>query len=833
MDSENRDFSITNRFNIKLTMKKYLFYSVAFAAALASCTQDAIENMAVNDNVQDLSIRPTLGEVVLTENADVKTRFAVSEEEGNDKAQAQFAVGDKLGAAIMDAPKYENEAEYWTMLEKNDGDASKLYELVNYYSSNSAFTRAEDAWYLNKEDQPLVEGNYLFYAPYNAARSMRSAFEVRVPEVQNASTPKSALNEYYANTSNVVKVGYKFLAFENGQVQRPSTVLNDLMAYPKFTIKNNFKGYLVDVGEGQKGVTQYEGTIKIDRVELYSTVDVTVGGQLDNSLVKTVFTEKWSTSPFENYTAQVLKEGSEVTVKANEKITTLNVGREISKGEAIEIFAVMPAVKFEKNALYAKVYATINEKPYLIATATVSDTNSKSGQTNFKASVTSEKSKEYMTKTEPVTLIKGQRYPQEELNFANGQLSNKSIAGNALTLDFVGGTIGDGGNKSLQVAKEQPVAGPGETPAETDLIDNNEEFINYFMNLENGSALAEDNTITDMNGKWNDVKFAFSESNTVEINSDLIEAFSNYNNKGTVSLTSSLPIADDVTISVDGNTVTFTSKNGVEYPVTLSNKNYTISEDAVISNDKSIHVIKSWTASESDVIGNVVVYEGAEATVDADVQFEAASFVNNGTLNANGIFINPVTNNGTIIVGKDVYLVVDGGEGEVIVDSEIAYAVKNNITVSEGQVGILTSTTIPSSKVLTWTSVLKLDTETITLEGDNYGSDAEYYLAEFEKVYLNATSITFSHDATVTFNMGENTTYYLTAEGEKTIAGVNKNLTAVENFNIVNESDSQIELKSLAAEGTYSGLESGLFTNTDIKTAATWNGAAVGTDAAH
>lgn len=832
MDSENRDFSITNRFNIKLTMKKVLFYSVAFAAALASCTQDAIEDMAVNDNVQDLSIRPTLGEVVLTENADVKTRFAVSEEEGNDKAQAQFAVGDKLGAAIMDAPLYSNAAEYKQILESNNGDASKLYTLenVNYYSSNSAFTRAEGAWYLNKEDQPLVEGNYLFYAPYNATRSMRSAFEVRVPEVQNASTPKSALNEYYANTSNVVKVGYQFLAYKEGQAQRPSTVLNDLMAYPKFTIKNNFKGYLVNVGDGEQGVSQFEGTIKIDRVELYSTVDVVVGGQLDNKLVKTVFTEEWSTSPFENYTAQVLKEGSEVTVEANEKITTLNVGREIPKGEAIEIFAVVPAVKFEKNSLYAKVYATINEKPYLIATANVRDTDGNNSRTNFKANVTSEKSKEYMTKTEPVTLIKGQRYPQEELNFANGQLSNKSIAGNALTLDFVGGLGTNNGTVTVQVAKEQPVAGPGETPVETDLIDNNEEFINYFMNLENGSALAEDNTITDMNGKWNDVKFAFSESNTVEINSDLIEAFSNYNNKGTVSLTSSLPIADDVTISVDGSTVTFTSKNSVEYPVDLSTENYTISENAVISNGKSIHVIKSWTASESEVIGNVVVYEGAEATVNADVQFEAASFVNNGKLNASGTFINPVTNNGTINVGQNVYLVVDGGEGEVIVDSEIANAVKNNITVSEGQVGILTSTAIPSSKILTWTSVLDLNAETITLNGYAYGSDAED-LTLFEKVYLNATSITFSHDGTATFDMGENTTYYMNHESKMTIAGVNKSMTTVENFNIVNESTYQIELKALAGSGTPE--VNGLFTNTDVKTAATWNGAAVGGDAAH
>ena len=132
-------------------MKKSLFYSVAIAAAMASCTQEVID--VPSNNVQDLSLRPTLGEVVLGD-LDVNSRFATG-----GGALAVFEEGDKLGAAIMDKPLYAGMSDYNTV------DAKQNYEIVNYYSSNAAFTRTNGAWLLS-DDQPLVEGHYLFYAPY-------------------------------------------------------------------------------------------------------------------------------------------------------------------------------------------------------------------------------------------------------------------------------------------------------------------------------------------------------------------------------------------------------------------------------------------------------------------------------------------------------------------------------------------------------------------------------------------------------------------------------------------------------------------------------------------
>ena len=317
-------------------MKKVLFYSLAIAAAITSCTQEAIE--APVNNVQDLSVRPTLGEVVLTEDADLMSRFATGS-----GAQAKFEENDKLGAAIMDKPLYTDLANYEAKVKAKED----LYEIVNYYSSNSAFTYDGSAWYLN-EDQPLVEGNYLFYAPYNAAMQLRTPFVVAVPEKQDASAEKSALDAYYASGA-VVKVGYQFLAAENGKAQKPKVTMQDIMAYPKFTFKNNFNGYISKFDENGDETTKvepYTGKMVVDSIKFINATgkELAIGGALDNKTVAEVLAEEWSVSPMENYTADLMK--NPTMIADGKVITTLKVGKELAKGAATSLYAVMPAAAY-------------------------------------------------------------------------------------------------------------------------------------------------------------------------------------------------------------------------------------------------------------------------------------------------------------------------------------------------------------------------------------------------------------------------------------------------------------------------------------------------------
>lgn len=792
---------------------KSLFYSVAIAAAFASCTQEAIE--VVDNNVQqDLSVRPVLGEIVLTENDDVASRFAV----GNG-AQPIFGEGDKLGAAIMDMPLYPS-------IPYNEEKPSVNYSIVEYYSSNSAFTYDGNAWYLN-EDQPLVEGNYMFYAPYNAAMQFRTPFVVALPTKQAASTDKAALDEYYASGA-VVRVGYQFLAAENGQAQKPKVTMNDVFAYPKFTITNNFNG----IKRSLTGVaTEWTGDLVVDSIQLVlsdvNAADVVVKGNLSNQNAADVMSTKWAESPFENYTAELLSETNQVTVAADGVITTLVAGgREIKQGESAVFYAVMPAVKFDSNKLGAKIYVTIDGKPYVfnrgnwakVVTSNAGVTTTSYNWNDAPVDIT------YSTTTGPVTLIKGQRYPQEELNFEDGQLYTKKIAGNALTLDIKGGFIKTGVTlvEYLQEVDVDDDGGQGSTS--TDFIDNNEEFIQFFKDLENGVNLNEGAAIN-----YNTATYKFSENNIVTINAELIEALSKYNHKGTASIISTLPIANDVTVAMkDANIVTFTSSNGVSYDITLDTNNYTITQNAIIANGKSVHVLENYNFG-TETYENVVVYENADVTVNDGEQLEVASFINNGTLNVYGNVINPVTNNGTVNAIVPEYLVVNAGVGEIIAlasnhNTEAELASLNNVYVTGGiQAGIyevtsVTDETVANAETINWVEELRVNGSVAFSQEilDEIEDITKFHLtgASFPRGTFDMTGLTLCMEGTSAMN----------------ISGVHKSQTIVNNVVIYNATGEQINLNAIAANGTYNKIENGgeLVAN---GTTATWNGASAGVDA--
>lgn len=786
-------------------MKKVLFYSLAIAAAITSCTQEAIE--APVNNVQDLSVRPTLGEVVLTEDADLMSRFATGS-----GAQAKFEENDKLGAAIMDKPLYTDLANYEAKVKAKED----LYEIVNYYSSNSAFTYDGSAWYLN-EDQPLVEGNYLFYAPYNAAMQLRTPFVVAVPEKQDASAEKSALDAYYASGA-VVKVGYQFLAAENGKAQKPKVTMQDIMAYPKFTFKNNFNGYISKFDEKGNETTKvepYTGKMVVDSIKFINATgeDLAIGGTFDNPTAAKTLSEKWSVSPMENYTADLM--GTTKKVATGKVITTLKVGKELAKGAATSLYAVMPAAAYGETGLQAQIYVTIDGKPYVLKNTKVTCTVDAKKNVTYNHDVLTDVV--YTSVVKSVTLIKGQRYPQEELNFEDGKLSAKSSAGNILTLDIKGGTIEakDGKFDNVLIAEEIAVEVEEEEQV-TDLIDNNAEFIAFFKDQLNGSALKEGNAIKD-------AQFAFGKNNTVTINSELIDALFTYNNKGTITINSALPIADDVTVELDGTSaVKFTSANENTYVITLGTTYSTadgILKSEIKSNEfASVYVTKdgAWAPANGTIVGNINNY--GTVTVAADVTLEAESFANNSkaTIEVSGNIVNAVTNNGKITIGASTaVLSINAGTGSI----EMAEAnASDNIYVTAAEhTGIFVATELNKTKVKAaeaYSWVNELDVTAV--------SEVEFT----EEVLAEIKDITAVHVNNVKFDMGTfdmgGLTLCMDASAAMTITGKTKTQTTVNNVVINNETKNVVTLTNIAANGTYTGTAKKLATN-----AATWNGAAI------
>ena len=432
---------------------KHIFYSMALVAALAACTQEEF-NTPVDTNNQNLAVRPLLGDIQLTTD-NAQTRFALGE---GDAAQPVFADGDKLGAAIMDMPLYDMTAgnTYAEKLE-SEGDVKALYQITEYYSSNNCFTLNNGIWTV---DQPMVEGNYLFYAPYSAKMQARTPLSIALPVKQDASESKAALDEFYKSGS-VVRVGYQFLEAKNGEPQKPNVNMMDVFAYPLFTIQNNFSGYLVD--ENYQNAELYTGPITLDSLQVSvvnaSNViqEMVCGGVLKHAdATKTGLSAtegvvgmmkkagKWMNSPMENYTKDLLSAtttgcagnaGSKTDVAKTDRkdgiITTFDFGgKALATKGSYQFYGVLPAAVYTSEdgakQMRLTLYVTIQGKQYKVEQADVM-VNAQSGD----VTVTSGKSGVLLTSdVKKITLIKGQKYPQEELNFDKEDgLSPKASAG--------------------------------------------------------------------------------------------------------------------------------------------------------------------------------------------------------------------------------------------------------------------------------------------------------------------------------------------------------------------------------------------------------------------
>lgn len=831
---------------------KFLFYSLAVAAAMASCTQEAIE-APVNNVQQDLSVRPTLGEVVLTDDADLMSRFAIG------TYKAQFADGDKLGAAIMDKPLYP-------ATPYNENYPADNYEVVEYYSSNAAFTRESGAWKLT-DDQPLVEGNYLFYAPYKQS-ALRSTFEVRTPQRQDASTDKAALEEYYASGA-LVKVGHQFLASENGQAQKPRVNLYDVMSYPMFTVVNNFDGYTVQTFKNDKGeviakdsLVEYTGAIKVDSIQ-FAYADKKEANKGEGFIIGGLFANKdgveanlternkssnrtkgsWYNSPLEAYTAELLN--PQATIKTDSIITTLVAGgREIAKGDTATFYAVLPAAKFGEGQLQANVYVTIGEKPYVISTANVevkSIENADKSKTTW-ANVVNDKIEEvvpghtYTTTSKTITLIQGQRYPQEELNYEDGVLSTKVIAGRALRLVLAGGKAEAEKTKALQVAKEVPVGTVDEEETtSTDLIDNNEELIQFFKDMESAADLKE-STGSDKDYKidYDKAEFAFSKNTTATINAELIKALSKHTYDGSITINKALVIANDVMVTgVNANTVTFTTSDWtISYPITLGATEYdvTTTSGVVISKDKSVHVRSgaTWDVPATFTTGNV----RNDGTMNVGTKLTVTTLVNNGILNANAScnIINKFMNNGTIEVNDCGAILTSEGYGKIQVSSSVTDSNSFKYVVDAGgnQTGIyVQESTLPTAATgLTALQTAVVNAEKIAwVDQMTYNEVVDFKANDLVSKVVDITTLNIAGATFKDVKEFDMKNIVLNFGSRKvTIEGTALSQSIVKNVTIKSARGGRVELNNIAASGTFTGA--GELYADGVN--ATWNGEAIG-----
>ena len=317
---------------------KYLLMTMALPLAFAACTSDEFESQGVDINLAE---RTEIGQVdLLLNQGEAETRW------GGDMLPE---VSDVFGAALVDAPRNPK-------LETEKGKWYNDYEVKDYISTNYPYTFNGNRW---TSEAKLVEGNYLFYAPYAEDHQVRSAIKYAAPVVQNLTVENgvvvenSALADVAENFKSPFYFAYKFFdaADDNRNL---SLIMRPIFAYPKFTLKNN-------TGEA----------VTITRIVLQSeNLDIPASGEFNNSAIVTAMndSEKGWGRPTADYvrganddvdTDDLLNTGAESYVKTNLIRADLSEPVTIANNGTMTFNLVVPAMEFAKGGL--KVYF-VNEE---------------------------------------------------------------------------------------------------------------------------------------------------------------------------------------------------------------------------------------------------------------------------------------------------------------------------------------------------------------------------------------------------------------------------------------------------------------------------------------
>ena len=670
-------------------------------AALVGCQKD-FEPVADFEQANGSAARPELGSVALSIDSQA-TRVVAG---GNGGYNWVWEDGDAVGAMLVDDVKDEvpghgkfsatgsdftftwTYADYVTnpgkkqKKETADGGDGKDYTYASSYVAWDAEARtltSEDFYTVSEEhiwtNYPytkdgelfttpanLVEGHYMFYAPYDANHTKRGPLVVTLPVEQTIGKDgNEAVAEFYKGTNPVVLSQVEFLAAAN--TKKVETAPQPIFAYPEFTIKNEFDGYLFDgvtnvaVSGGKEYVSTGVAdkyTITVKQVEFYAAntdkkpfvyqqaVDPT---KLDPCNEE--FVEDWVKDPkvYKSApTASVMAktsayaeavyaafeddedpenvqafEGIFVDTEKKTQRIVVKLDKELEYGQSTTFNVIMPAYDYTKAELTACILVEIDGVEYYIVdgdkTNIITRTGTSEAYKDFgvikvtNANAESNYPSDYKfydrssRNNEDIILVRGERYPTIEVLEDRSGL--KDFHGEMLTIELKGGKT-----QVAVAAKTEKSNGNG--------IKTNDDFYNYLNAYVNKgqTAPAEVSEIEwSVNAKLTAENFFFdNKKNEVVINAEFVKRVSAELGKTKLTLKTNLPIANDVVVKGSGTTYTFTT---AEAELTIE---YTTAVGANATSNKlkkGINVVSSGTELKVDTgVTGAVVFANSNIAVN-------------------------------------------------------------------------------------------------------------------------------------------------------------------------------------------------------------------------
>lgn len=552
-------------------MNNKLFKLFVASVAMAACTSDEELVVSTGDNVQ-LANRPSLGVVEFTPGE--QTRAVVDKGWGH----LGYVKSDAIGAALVDElntsagnknPNSNTCDQSWSYAEyvkdvtkriwKNNSPYWGQWKAFNeisgndpavFYNVNSAAINTNYGYTYNGEswtsEASLVEGHYMFYFPYNKNNANRLPVVAEVPQDQDCTKDTSAVWDLYQGTTPVA-VDLKFLRKPvAGQKISATATPQPIFALPKFTIVNNFNGYVfnmvrntlgtgVDQDESARtGITKVQKTITIDRIELVYTgagTKLWYKAPINPSKLKGMVNAGWETNKFKtpNCTSDIMGDGTynieERTTgwayqtpysnkasniaNGNTQMLVLNINRTLNYGDSYSFNAVMPAEDYS-DALKARIYVTIDGRHYIMMKTDDNSFTKIDYSNNAYHRVECTGNVElFAFDTYPVQLVRGERYPITEYIVDGTTATAKTSAGKTLTINLNGLSAFESGNFTSE--------------SNESVFTTKEEFINHMKNAIRGTELTEVQGQTSLA----EHEVAFKDRNFT-IDADLVEAI--YNN---------------------------------------------------------------------------------------------------------------------------------------------------------------------------------------------------------------------------------------------------------------------------------------------------------------
>lgn len=320
---------------------KHFFMAMALPLAFAACTSEEFESA---QNATDLSGRKVLGDVVLTFGDEANTRMTAA------GGAIGFVAGDGVGACLVDNYKGERDGER---------GAIDNYDLTSTIQTNYQYKYENGAWMTTAR---MVEGNYIFYAPYNGDHLSRTPLKTGVPTTQELKLGADGKVDAYSILDAFVKsgtpayVGYKFLEAE-GQDLKVSVNMKPIFAYPLVTFSNDdTSAAAADVVITKfvvTGAIPTEMELNIGDAEATAKAGTGVVGNLFDQAAEAKDNGAWVKNAYMigNKTIDVTKAASKESGAIT--INVPNGALKVAKGGTVKFHIVLPATAAANYKVYA------------------------------------------------------------------------------------------------------------------------------------------------------------------------------------------------------------------------------------------------------------------------------------------------------------------------------------------------------------------------------------------------------------------------------------------------------------------------------------------------